>query len=132
VLRSHALAVMARPFVDAARVAGARGPRIIVRHLVPHLAPLAAAHMLVAVTGAVVADGFLAFAALTDERFNWGTLIYYSLFFQTFVAQVPWHVLLPAALSISLFCAAFYLVSLGVRDVADPSLQLNGRRRWRM
>lgn len=123
VLRSHALAVMARPFIDAARVAGAGGPRIILRHLVPHMAPLAAAHMLVAVTGAVVADGFLAFAALSDERFNLGTMIYYSLFFRALDPVVPWNVLLPAALTISLFCAAFYLVSLGLRDIADPSLQ---------
>ncbi|MGH2573867.1 MAG: ABC transporter permease [Actinomycetota bacterium] len=123
VLRSHALTVMARPFIDAARVAGAGRARIVLRHLVPHMAPLAAAHMLVAVTGAVVADGFLAFAALSDERFNWGTMIYHSLFSQTLTPQVPWNVLVPAALAISLFCAAFYLVSLGLRDIADPSLQ---------
>lgn len=89
----------------------------------PHLVPLAAAHMLVAVTGAIVAEGFLAFAALADVRFNWGTIMYYCLAFDPMKAEVAWNVFLPSAPAISLFCGAFYLMSLGVREVADRSLQ---------
>jgi peptide/nickel transport system permease protein len=123
VLRSHALSVMGRPFIDAARAAGARGPHIIGRHLVPNLAPLAAAHVLVAVTGAVVADGFLGWSALSATRLNWGVMISSAIFFAPLEAEVAWHVFLPAALAISLFCGAFYLMSLGLRDVADRSLR---------
>jgi peptide/nickel transport system permease protein len=123
VLRSHALAAVGRPFIDAARAAGARGPHIIGRHLVPHVAPLAAAHMFLAVTGAVVADGFLAWTAHSSVRLNWGVMIFSGLFYDFLTPQVTWHLLLSAALAISLFCAAFYLVSLGLRDVADRRLQ---------
>jgi peptide/nickel transport system permease protein len=123
VLRSHALAAMGRPFIDAARAAGARGPHIISRHLVPHVAPLAAAHMFLAVTGAVVADGFLAWTAHSSARLNWGVMIFSGLFYDFLTPRVTWHLLVSAALAISLFCAAFYLVSLGLRDVADRRLR---------
>jgi ABC-type dipeptide/oligopeptide/nickel transport system permease subunit len=43
VLRSHALTTVERPFIDAARVSGARGWYLAWRHLVPHMIPLAAA-----------------------------------------------------------------------------------------
>ena len=79
VLRSHALAVLARPFIEASVVAGARGGRIISRHLLPHLMPLAAVYMLIGVTGAIVADGFLSFFAYGSSRFNWGTMIAFSI-----------------------------------------------------
>lgn len=128
VLRSHALAVMGRAFIEAARVAGAGATRVMSRHLIPHLAPLAAAHMLVAVTGAVVADGFLSFVAFSKVRLNWGAMIYSSLTFGTMIPGVTWNVFIPSALAISLFCAAFYLVSLGLREVVDPSLQADHDR----
>lgn len=123
VLRSQALSVVGRPFIDAARAAGARGPHIIGLHLVPHVAPLAAAHMFLAVTGAVVADGFLAWTAHSSVRLNWGVMIFSGLFYDFLTPKATWHLLLSAALAISLFCAAFYLVSLGLRDVADRRMQ---------
>jgi len=46
VLRSHALTVVNRTFIDAARVAGGGSLHVIFKHLVPHLIPLAAVNML--------------------------------------------------------------------------------------
>lgn len=120
VLRSHALAVMTQPFIDAARVAGAGGRRIILHHLLPQIAPLAAGYMLIAATGVVVADGFLAFLGLTDTRLNWGTMMYWSIYLQGLSDRIAWNVFISAAAAISLFCAAFYLIGLGLRDLAEP------------
>ncbi|MGZ5384761.1 MAG: ABC transporter permease [Acidimicrobiia bacterium] len=121
VLRSQALKVMAQPFVDATRVAGGRGRHIIFRHLLPHLFPLAALYMMLAVVGAVVADGFAAFLGQTRSLVNWGTMVYYGIEFgANFGSQVPWNALIVPAVALSLFAAAFYLVSVGLREVADP------------
>lgn len=117
VLRSHALTVLQRPFIEASKVAGAGGPRIVFRHLLPHLMPLAAVYMLIGVTGAVVADGFLAFVAYGSARFNWGTMINFAITFPSPTGNVtPWAVLLAGGLSISLFSASFYLLAIGVRS----------------
>ena len=121
VLRSQALKVMAQPFVDATRVAGGRGRHIIFRHLLPHLFPLAALYMMLAVVGAVVADGFAAFLGQTRSLVNWGTMVYFGITFgANFGSQVPWNALIVPAVALSLFAAAFYLVSVGLREVADP------------
>ena len=74
VLRSHALTTVERPFIDAARVSGARGWYLGRRHLVPHLIPLAAVSMVTSVVGAVVAHGFASWLAFSDELTNWGAI----------------------------------------------------------
>ncbi len=122
VLRAHALTVMVKPFIEASRVSGAGAAYIIVRHLIPHLIPLAAMNMMLAVTGAVVADGFISFFGITRVYLNWGTMIYSSqVYSNIFGLGVPWHELLPPSLSLSLFAAAFYLIARGLHEVVDPT-----------
>lgn len=123
VLRSHALKVMNMSFIEAARVAGSDARHTILHHLVPHLIPLAAVYMMVIVTGAVVADGFLAFFGFNINPLNWGTMIYNAITYRIINAVVPWYALLAPAIAISLFTAAFYMVSRGLHQVVEPRLR---------
>jgi peptide/nickel transport system permease protein len=120
VLRSHALTVMAKPFIEASRVAGAGGLHILLGHLIPHLLPLAAVNMMLVVTGAIFANGFVGFLGLSRAQLNWGTMIYDAFTYMGINDTIPWNVLLSSASAISLFAAAFYLVAGGLHDVADP------------
>ncbi|MGI9610736.1 MAG: ABC transporter permease subunit [Acidimicrobiia bacterium] len=132
VLRSHALSIMGRPFIDAARVAGAGRLRVAFRHLLPHLIPLAGVSMFTAVVGAVVAHGFAAWLSFADDVVNWGAMMFMGLSLaQGFGGGIAWNVLLAGALTISLFTGSFYLVSLGIRDVALPRTQSRALRRQR-
>ena len=128
VLRSHALAIMERRFMDAARVAGASRRALASRHLIPHLIPLAAVTMVTAVVGAVIAHGFASWLAYTEELTNWGAMMFMAIGFLELQGIVAWNVLLAGAGAISLFCAGFYLISLGLRDVAFPGGRPN--RQW--
>ncbi len=124
VMRAQALSLMARPFIEAARVAGGDGAYIIGRHLVPHMLPLAAAHMMQAVVGAVVADGFIAFFGFRESRLNWGQMTYEGFtWMRTIPGDVPWVPIFAPAVALSLFAAAFYFISRGLHDVADPRLR---------
>lgn len=119
VLRSQALTVLSRPFIDATRVAGAGPKQIILKHLLPHLVPVAALYMLLGASGAIVADGFVSFLGFSDTRLNWGTIIFFAMSLPPANrAGIPWEAIIAAAAAISLFSAAFYLVGLGFRDVA--------------
>lgn len=118
VLRSHALVTVERPFIDSARVSGARGWYLAWRHVIPHLIPLAAVAMVTSVVGAVVAHGFASWLAYSDELTNWGALMFIAIGFSALQGTFPWNVLISGAAAISLFCAGFYLVSLGLKDVA--------------
>ena len=123
-LRSYANSVLAKPFVEATRIAGGSAWQIIRRHLVPHMIPLAATLMMVAVIGAVVADAFVSFIGLTRLYLNWGTMIYTSQSYSSKVfGVVEWHVLIPPSMALSLFAASFYMISRGMQEVADPKLR---------
>lgn len=129
VLRSHALSILGRPYIDAARVAGAGRWRIMLRHLIPHLVPLAGVTMFTAVAGAVIAHGFAAWLAFADDVVNWGAMMFMGLsLLGRFSGQTAWNVLLAGAVAISLFSASFYLISLGIRDVALPHSRARARR----
>jgi peptide/nickel transport system permease protein len=124
VMRSHALTVVARPFIEAARIAGGGGRHVMLKHIVPHMLPLAALYMMLAVTGAVVADAFISFWGFSRSYLNWGTVIYSSFTYSTVLdTGVEWHVLIPPSVALSLFAAAFYFVARGLHEVADPRLR---------
>jgi peptide/nickel transport system permease protein len=127
VLRSHALTLMTRPYIEASRVAGAGAWHIITRHLVPHMLPLAVVHMMLAVVGVVVADGFIAFFGLRHIRLNWGAMVYNSIHFLNINPKIPWPAIIAPTLALSLFAAAFYMVARGLQDVVDP--RMRGRTR---
>ncbi len=123
VLRSHALTIMSKPFIEASRVAGAGAIHIVFKHLVPHMLPLAAVNMMLTVTGAIFANGFIAFLGLSRAQLNWGSMIYDSFTYQQWVnTTITWNVLIPSAMAISLFAAAFYLIGIGLHEVAEPRI----------
>lgn len=121
VMRAHALTIVGRTYIEAARAAGAGGFFIISRHLVPQMLPLATVQMTMAVTGAIIADGFISYFGVgtTWNRVSWGAMIYQSGF-AVWSGGPPWYLILPPSLALSLFAAAFYLISRGLQDVADP------------
>jgi peptide/nickel transport system permease protein len=123
VLRAHGLKVMETSFVEASRVAGGGSGHIVFRHLIPHMLPLAAIYMLIIVTGAIIANGFLAFFGLNPSPLNWGTMIYNAFTYSTLNFITPWAALMAPAIAISLFAAAFYMISRGLHQVVEPRLR---------
>jgi ABC-type dipeptide/oligopeptide/nickel transport system permease subunit len=122
VVRSQAVSTMQRPFIDTARSSGAGGTRIVVRHLVPHLIPLAAIAMLIGVTGAIVADAFVSFLAYGENRFSWGTMINTAIRGRPNLRTLiftEWHVMLIGGLAVTLLAASFYLVAIGLHTAFD-------------
>jgi peptide/nickel transport system permease protein len=123
IMRSYAATVMTKPFIDASRIAGAGAGRIIFNHLIPQMLPLAAVQTMLTITGAVFADGFSTFLGLSRVRLNWGSMIWDSFTFMNIYPGVPWNVLLPPALAISMFAASFYFIARGLHEVAEPRIR---------
>lgn len=126
VMRSHALSVVSKPYMQAAKIAGGGAGHIITKHLLPGMMPLAALQMMVAVSGAVVADGFISFFGITRVSNNWGTLIYDAFIYKnvTGLTTEMWQLLVPAAMCFSLFALGFYLISRGLHEVASPKIRI--------
>lgn len=123
ILRSQAIAVMARPFMEASRVAGGGALHVIRTHLLPHLLPQAFVQMMVGVVGVVIAVAFAQYLAHPNDTLGLGTLLYSGLTYQGFTeTRIAWNLLLSGALSITGLSAAFFLVGRGARQLADPRL----------
>jgi len=66
-LRAETLSVKQRPFVVAARSAGARRPRIIARHVLPHVLPRAIVVVMLMGSRVILIEAGLAFLGLGDR-----------------------------------------------------------------
>lgn len=121
VVRSRALVVMAKPFIEAARVAGGSPGWIMSRHLIPHLLPYVAVQVLAGVTGALIIQGFVEYNA-GGTRIGLGNLVYQALtYHQALITPPPWSTLLAGGLTLSLLAAAFYLISSGIEKMLEPT-----------
>lgn len=123
IIKSQALAIMVKPYIEAARIAGGGHRHIITTHIIPNLLPLSFLYMMFTVTDAIFSEAVLSFFGLLNIRMSWGIMIHtaqtegYLLNFQT------WWLLFPPSVSITLLCAAFYMVGRALDEVINPRLR---------
>ena len=122
VVRSSALAVREMPYVDAARAAGFRDSRIVLRHMLPNvMAPYLI--MLTAFLGqAILLEASLSFLGLGVQEpvAAWGLMLRGAAI--EFAETAPWMAIFPG-LAISLAVFAFNLFGDSLRDALDPRLR---------
>lgn len=122
VVRSSALAVREMPYVDAARAAGYRDSRIVLRHMLPNvMAPYLI--MLTAFLGqAILLEASLSFLGLGVQEpvAAWGLMLRGAAI--EFAETAPWMAFFPG-LAISLAVFAFNLFGDSLRDALDPRLR---------
>lgn len=127
ILKSRALSVVVKPFLDAARVAGGSNAHVIVRHVIPNVLPLSFLYMMFTVTGAIFAEAALSFFGLLPQvRMSLGLMIneaYTAGYLGGPLLANYWYLWLPPGLAITLLCAAFYLVGRGLDEVVNPRLR---------
>jgi peptide/nickel transport system permease protein len=122
VARSSALAIREMPYVDAARAAGYRHGRIILRHMLPNvMAPYLI--LLTAYLGqAILLEASLSFLGLgvAEPTAAWGLMLRGAAV--QFAESAPWMAIFPG-LAISLAVFAFNLFGDSLRDALDPRLR---------
>ena len=123
VLKSQALSIKVKPFIEAARVAGGSQFRIIFVHIVPNLLPLSLLYMMFTVTSAIFAEAILSFLGLLDLRMSWGIMIHTANTGGYLLGGTKyWWLVIPAGASITLLCSAFYLAGRALDEVVYPRL----------
>lgn len=124
VLKSQALSVKVKPFIDAARVAGGSHFRIITRHIIPNVLPLSFLYMMFTVSGAILAEATLSFFGLLNVGMSWGIMIQTSQTSGYLLRGTDfWWLLMPAGLAVTLLSMGFYLVGRGLDEVVNPRLR---------
>lgn len=127
VIRAQTLSLKQRPFIDAARVAGASHTRIIFRHIMPNVLPLAFLYMTFRVTAAIVIEAGLAFLGFGDPgTVSWGMMLQWVWKTGHMFTAPYW--LLPPGICISLITLSFYMLGRAMDEVLDPRLREEGQR----
>ncbi|MCJ7423331.1 ABC transporter permease [Candidatus Bathyarchaeota archaeon] len=121
-VRSQVLSLKERPFIEAAKAAGAGTGHIIIRHIVPHVMALVYVSLATAVPGAITAEAALSWLGFYDPtRMSWGRMLH-----EVFAAGATrnWWWVIPPGLCISLIAVAFILLGFALDDILNPKLRM--------
>ncbi len=125
VLRGNVLQEASTAYVEAARVIGASNARIMLRHILPNLLPLAIVNASIIVPAAIMAEAGLAFIGfgLPPPAPSWGVDIGPSA--RAYFYTAWWLPIFPG-IALSLTVLAFNFLGDSLRDVLDPRLRGSG------
>jgi peptide/nickel transport system permease protein len=120
-LRAPALLLAASEYVAAARAIGASSPRILLRHVVPNLAPVILVQASLSLSTAILVEASLAFLGLGTQppTPSLGRMLSES---RTFLTLSPWPSIFSGA-AILLASLGFNLLGDGLQDRLDPRLR---------
>jgi len=122
IIRSQTLSLKSRPFIEASKVAGASNLRIIFRHIMPNVLPLAFLYMTFRVTSAILVEAALSFLGFGDpSQVSWGMMLQW-VWKSGHMFQAPYW-MIPPGLCISLLTLSFYMLGRAMDEVLDPRLR---------
>ncbi len=118
IIRSVAMSLREKEFIEAARMVGASDWRIIRSHLLPHLIAPIIVYATLAVASYVLAEAGLSYLGLGIKlpTASWGNLLQSASDYYT---SQPWLMVWPG-LAVLLTTLAFNLLGDGLRDAFDP------------
>jgi ABC-type dipeptide/oligopeptide/nickel transport system permease subunit len=127
VIRAQALSVKSLDYVEAALALGSRNRRVIVRHVLPAVLPLALAQFILAASNAILIEAALSFLGLGDPTAkSWGAVLYYAQVRNAFLsgAWVWW--VLPPGLLITAATLGFAFTGYSLEEVLNPKMRGRG------
>jgi peptide/nickel transport system permease protein len=124
VIRAQVKSVREQVYVKRARSVGASHTRIILRHVLPQVAPLLVANTVLTIAVAIFDETALAFLGLSDPTaISWGTMIEHA-FERTAVSAGAWWAIVPPGIAVSLVIMACYLLGQAIEDATNPRLRV--------
>jgi len=123
IIKSQALTIKVRTYIEAARVAGGNDFHIIFKHIVPNLLPLSFLYMTFTVSAAIAIEAVLSFFGILNIRMSWGVMIHTTQYAGYLLDMSKWWLIFPSSVSISLLTAAFYLVGRALDEIVNPRLR---------
>jgi peptide/nickel transport system permease protein len=122
-VRSQALSLKERPFVQVANLSGMGDFEIIGRELLPHMMAWLGANFLNAFIAAILAESGLSILGLgPQQEMTLGMMIYWALSYSAIFLNLWWWWLTPVVTLMALFLS-LYLIHLGLDEVGNPRLR---------
>ena len=122
-IRSQALSLRERPYVERARVLGAGRWHQMTRHVLPNLMPMVFANTTLTVALAILAETTLSFLGLGDPtRVSWGSMLEAAFDVGAMTTGAWWYIV-PPGVCVVLVVLAFTLVGQALEEVFNPRLR---------
>lgn len=121
-VRGETLSLRTRDYIQAVRVMGGRGPRVIFRHLVPNVIGTIVVNATFQVADAILAIAAISFLGLgiPPPAANWGGMLSDGL---NYTYSGFWWLIYPSGIAIIITVLSFNLIGDGLRDAVGLRAQ---------
>ena len=124
IIRAEVKSVRERVYVQRARSLGASNARIILRHVLPQVAPLLVAQTVLFVAYAIFAETSIAFLGLGDPSLiSWGKLIA-NAFEANAITAGAWWAIVPPGFAVAFVVLACTMLGRTLEDALNPRLRV--------
>jgi peptide/nickel transport system permease protein len=121
-IRSQVLSLAERPFVKAARVAGASDLRIMYLHIAPNVLPLVFLELAIILGASIIAEATLSFLGLgPPQSISWGGILHNARLSGAWRTAWWWN--LPPGAFIMITVMAVFFISRALEVIANPRLR---------
>jgi peptide/nickel transport system permease protein len=121
--RSQVISLRTRDYIAAAKLAGDRTPRIIMREIMPNMTSLIVVGFMGAALGAIGGEAGLSFLGLGDpQTVSWGGMLNQAnIGGALLTGQLAW--LIAPGLALALLITSFTLINFGIDALSNPQLR---------
>lgn len=121
VIYSETISLAEREYVTAVRSVGASTPRILCRHILPHLIPTLIVWGTLGIATTSLFEATLSYLGIGVQppTPSWGNMVNEN---QTYFESAPWLVFFPG-IAIGMLALSFNLIGDALRDILDPTLR---------
>ncbi|AVO47526.1 ABC transporter permease [Phreatobacter cathodiphilus] len=120
IVRSSVLVIREQPYVEAARAAGTRTPRLLVQHILPNVAAPVIVQATYVFASAMIVESVLSFlgAGTPPTVPSWGNMLAEG---RAFMQRAPWMIAFPGV-ALALLVLTVNVLGDALRDAIDPKL----------
>jgi peptide/nickel transport system permease protein len=119
-VRAQTLAVEARPFIERAKVLGAGNTQIMVRHVLPNVAPIVLVSGTLTIASAILSETTLTFLGLGNPlEVSWGSMLNETFRHSGIIGNYWWEILTPGV-AILIVVLGFTMVGRAVEALLNP------------
>ena len=121
-VRSQALSLKERPFVEAAKALGSGRTHIITRHILPNVMNLVYVTLAITVPGAIMSEAYISFLGLYDPYImTWGRMFHDAS--EVTGGYAKWWWTIPPGLCIAIISISFVLIGYALDEILNPKLR---------
>jgi peptide/nickel transport system permease protein len=134
IVRAEVKSVRERVYVRRARTMGAGHASVVVRHILPQIAPLLIANTVLCVAIAIFDETSLDFLGLgSPNSISWGIILEHAND-RTAVSYGAWWTVVPPGICIAAVIVGCYLLGQALEDALNPRLRIShfAFRSWRL